>query len=728
VLRNPIRVTRNRLLLLVPVIAVALFVTIAVAQDPAGRNVDREKMWPAATAEGWKKPCLVTWQRTWADALAISRETKKAILVCINMDGEIASEHYAGVRYRQPEIAVLYEPYVCVIASTYRHNPRDYDDQGRRILCPRFGSVTCGEHIAIEPILFEKFMDGKRIAPRHIMVELDGEETYDVMLTWDTASVFNAIRDGIVERTTKPVTIVRGDRSIVERVASPDIKDREAVEAAYAKGDKDARRALLEAASAQGPKVPLDILRQAVFGLDADMGKLARSTLAKSDSPAATDLIAETLRVPMDDAEREALLAALERIGKTLPRAQWLAVVNKGLAGRSKNLDAKAWAAARSEYEATARARSLGDLADRQANKAGAYKQAPDDAASCIELSEASLELAIKARKGVAIDPRMARIFARHLFEDARKMATRAAELDADAWRVNTILALTAYYGGGDKQTAYAHAEKAMKDLPAGEPSWNTMAVLTLFAESRWEAIKKVMDEKKRLPPQWLTDVNMTYAVLRHHPHGTDAQVVWHLDFLEWLRAWRQVPRILEEGIGRFPDSEILHRRLRRNVLRSKGIDALEPVYDKILAAHGASPRLQWYAAYASVVSAEYQRRVRKLDKALAAYGRAIASYERAVEGDPSLRGATDRRLALALAGRARVAYENEKDESALDDILAALARDPRSAGTRDGLGITPADTAQMLLARLVEAKRADLVEKLKAAIAKLDPELLPKD
>jgi hypothetical protein len=31
--------------------------------------------------------------------------------------------------------------------------------------------VTCGEHIAIEPALFDQFFDGKRVAPRHIMVE-----------------------------------------------------------------------------------------------------------------------------------------------------------------------------------------------------------------------------------------------------------------------------------------------------------------------------------------------------------------------------------------------------------------------------------------------------------------------------------------------------------------------------------------------------------------------------
>lgn len=47
---------------------------------------------------------------------------------------------------------------MCVIASVYRHTPRDHDERGQRIPCPRFGSVTCGEHIAIEPLLFDKFM------------------------------------------------------------------------------------------------------------------------------------------------------------------------------------------------------------------------------------------------------------------------------------------------------------------------------------------------------------------------------------------------------------------------------------------------------------------------------------------------------------------------------------------------------------------------------------------
>ena len=95
---------------------------------PDGMTV--EEMWPPPTEEDWAKPVLIEFERTWEDALAVAAETQKPICVCINMDGEIASEHYAGVHYRTPETAQLFDDYVCVIASVYRHTPRDHDENG----------------------------------------------------------------------------------------------------------------------------------------------------------------------------------------------------------------------------------------------------------------------------------------------------------------------------------------------------------------------------------------------------------------------------------------------------------------------------------------------------------------------------------------------------------------------------------------------------------------------
>ncbi len=699
----------------------------ALAQDPAAPPpvVNREQMWPAPTAEDWKKPCLITFQRTWADAEKVAKETGKAILICVNMDGEIASEHYAGVRYRQPDIAVLYQPYVCVIASTYRHTPSDYDAEGRRILCPRFGSVTCGEHIWIEPPLYEKYFDGKRIAPRHLMIELDGKETYDVYYRNDTASVFEDIKKGVAERAT-PVPVVRGDRSIIERVDSSDIEDRKAVEAAYLAGDAATRKSLLDASLAQGGAASVDLLRLAVFGLDVEASRQARKSLAQSDSTAATDLIAEALRVPMDDAERDALIAALARIGKTSPRAEWLAVVHQGLAGRTTALDVKGWMEARGTGAAAPLEAEAGwtELESKLAGSSGTYRASPEDAAASIEVAEASLALAMKAPTDFANDPKTARVFTRQLLADARASALRAEKLDSKDWRVNGIIALADYYSG-DVEAAYPRAELAVKALPPGDAGWNSMAVLTVFAESRWKAIKKAVRAKEKWPPQWLTDVNATYSVLMRHPRGTDDQVVWHLDFLTWLGAFDQMSRVIDDGIARFPSSSALHQRLRTKALRQKGPDGLEAAYEALLREKPGAPGLEWFAGYASSVAAEFHRRARNPEKASAAYDHAIGYFDRTVAANPGDRASADRQAALAIAGRARIAFEAGDDEKALTELLASFERDPTAAATFDGLSFTPASTAHVLLARLKEKKRDELLARLEAALSKLDPALL---
>ncbi|MBI4882034.1 MAG: hypothetical protein HY812_20595, partial [Planctomycetes bacterium] len=712
---NPHR-PRHRVLifaLVLPSLA-ALPAPAARAQGDPGAGVNREATWPAPAAEDWKRPCLITWQRTWEDALAVSRETGKAILVCINMDGEIASEHYAGVRYRSPEIAALYGPYVTVIASVYRHSPRDYDEQGRRIPCPRFGGVTCGEHIAIEPVLYELFMDGRRIAPRHIMVELDGSETYDVFYAWDTASVFQAIEDGIAQRAPGLVTEVRGDRPIVERVASRDSRDRVAVEDAYLKGDRPLRQDLLEAALQHGDAASPDLLRLAVFGLEKDLGQLARRALAVNAAPGAAEVINEALRTPLPEDERESLVAALERLGGGSPRARTLAAVHRGLAGSASVVDAESWAEALAgEYSPApvpdaelleARIAHLDEVLDGQ------------DSAARLELSEAFL-----AR---ALDPETAEKPARLLLMDARSTALGAEELGAKGWRTNAVLALAAWYLG-DRNEAFARAEAAVADLPSGAPGWNAMAVLDLFARMRWDGIVRALRAHQDWPKQWLTDIHAACSVLARHPLGSDSQIVWHYDRLKWLGAAEPAARVLDEGLARFPQSWDLHDRLRTRALEEKGTAGLEAVYEELLRREGAPPEMEWFAGYASLVAAEFERRAGRAAEALAAYDRGIAHYEKGIAASPGCRDTADHYVALALAGRARLALERADLEAALAKLLESFARKPEAAGTPDGLNISPADTARVLRARLAEAERADLLARLEAALSDIDPELL---
>lgn len=673
----------------------------------------REAMWRAATAEEWKRPVLITFQRTWEDALAVAKEENRPILVCVNMDGEIASEHYAGVRYREPEIAALYRPYVCVIASVYRHNPRDFDDAGNRILCPRFGSVTCGEHIAIEPVLYEKFFEGVRVAPRHLLIELDQKETFDVYYAMDTATVFGHIRRG-VEGRPEPRTVVRGDRPAVERVGSREVSDRTAVERAYAEGDAETRRALLEAAAKNPGAAPLDLLRLALFGLDPELASAARRSLAAAETPESLGLISDALRAPMAPADRDALLGALDRLAEKSPKARWLSVVHRGVAGKSEIVDVQRWKEAGATYPAP------------DAGAAGAA-DGEDDGAANLARAERFLAEGLEARQETGPHRRAGETFSRLLLIDARRAALRAEEKGATSWRTSAVLSIAAW-NSGELEEAYARSALAVKALPPGEASVNAWRVLTIFAEGRWKSIKAAVREKRRWPPEWLTDLNAAFTVLRRHPLGTDAQVAWHAELLSWLGFEDRAGEVVEEGLKRFGASEALHDRIRRRILEKESPARLEAIYAEMMAREERPEGIERFAARASVAAGDALRMERRPAEAAEAYGRAVALYDRALEADPSARAECDRGAALALAARARIAFSLDDDGKALEEILASFERDPLAAGDRDGAGITPGETAQVLQNRLRERKKEEELKRLETAMAGIDPELLRYD
>jgi tetratricopeptide (TPR) repeat protein len=251
--------------------------------------------------------------------------------------------------------------------------------------------------------------------------------------------------------------------------------------------------------------------------------------------------------------------------------------------------------------------------------------------------------------------------------------------------------------------------------------------VVTVFAESRWKAIKAAVAKKERWHPSLLADLHAAYALLQKHPLGTDDQVVWHYEFLVWLGAEWRASGVLRRGIERFVGSPALHKRLRDRVLSRRGPDELEATYASMLEKE-PSAQMAAYAGVASVVVAEHYRRTQKLDASMGAYERAIERYEQAIELDPRTQEVADHVIALAHAGRARVAYQRGDDEVALVEILASFKRSPASAGSRDAMGVTPGETGQMLLARLKSFEKSELAAALEAALGKLDPELLRPD
>ncbi|MAB80940.1 MAG: hypothetical protein CMJ89_16460 [Planctomycetes bacterium] len=687
----------------------------ATAQTP---NQSRESMWFAPGAEDWNRPVQITFQRTWEDAIAVSKETGKAILICVNMDGEIASEHYAGIRYRQPEIAKLYEPYVTVIASVYRHNPRDFDVNGNRILCPRFGSVTCGEHIWIEPILFEKYFEGVRVAPRHVMVELDGSESYDVYYANDTDSVFLTIQEGISNRDAPP-PIVRGDRTLVERVASRDVADREAVEKAYKAGDQDLRGTLLKAAMQHDDAAPDDLLRLAVYGFDPELARLAREALSKTDSIGAIELINEALRVPLEDSEREKMIAALARLGEKSERAHTLARVHKGLGTNSDQIEEQAWST--DNRGASYAAPGIDAVTNRLET---ADMQRPDDAQAKLAKAVATLELAADPRALQTENGKVAGRYARLRLEDAYRTALEAEALGATGWRMDAVIGLCSYYLG-DLDTAYPRVEAAVAKIPSGNLEWSAIATIALFAQQRQQAITIALNKKEDWPGKWLTDVNAAYAVLAHHPLGRDEHVASHFRFLMRLGAFGRAERVLDEGLQRFPDSWVLHGHLRGRILWRDGVEGLEAAYESMLEGEDAPPNLRWFAGYASIVAAENHRRQGKPGAAIAAYDRALAHYSRGIEHNPVTRNSADHYASIALAGRARISLESNDLEDALDQILASFERKPEAAASRDGLNLSAVGTARMLRARLGQQGTPGMVERLDHALTQLDPALL---
>ncbi|MBK8976098.1 MAG: hypothetical protein IPM29_09235 [Planctomycetes bacterium] len=708
-------------------VATALLVGAVPAQgDARDSGLSREQMWRAPTAEDWKRPVLIEFQRTWEDAVEVSRATGKPILICVNMDGEPASEHYAGIRYRQPDVARLYEPYVCVIASVYRHTPRDHDEQGNRILCPRFGSVTCGEHIAIEPALFDKYFDGVRVAPRHIMVELDGSESYDVYYAFDTKSVFDQIRDGIESRGVAPPSVVRGDRAIVDRVASRDAEDRRTVEQAYREGNRELREQLVDAAAEHIDAAPIDLLRLAVFGFDSELAAKARTALAQSQSAEAVDLINDALRVPMAQEQRDALIAALQRLGATSARARTLAVVHQGLQERSSDVDVDGWSRALSGGASYA-APGWSDLEAKLQAQASEAATRPDAAGPQVELAVSTLELAVdpKTTEILNADRRTANAYARLMFEDAMRAALEAQRLGSDDWRTDAVLALCDYYLG-DVREAYRRAEDVVKRIPSGAEGYTAMATLALFAEARQRAIWRAMRNKEQWPGQWLTDVNDAYSVIARHPLGTDRHALVHYDFLKALGADGRAWRVLVQGLQRYPDSWQLHDRLRAHVLEQRGVEGLEAIYAQLMQEAGKpSANLEWFAGYAAIVAAEFHRKQGSPDLAVGAYQRALGHYDRAIELDGSVRPTADHYAAIVLAGLARLAQERGDLDAAVSLLVAGLERKPEATDVLDGLNISPADTIRTLRGRLAEAGRTELSARLEAAVAKLDPALL---
>jgi tetratricopeptide (TPR) repeat protein len=689
-------------------------------QLPEG--LTEEDMWPAATAEGWKRPVLVHWQRSFDDAMKVAQERQMPVMVCVNMDGEIASEHFAGVRYRSADTAARMSKYVCVIASVYRHTPRDYDETGARVPCPRFGTVTCSEHIEAERELYAKYFDGRRISPRHIVLDLEGKETFDVYFSWDTQTVFTAFEAGL-EGWPEPTP--PQERSLEGLTKSAAVADRERLEEIFRSGDVEVRRTILHTLAEEHVVDQTEVLRAAIFGLDLELSALARRALAQCETDGALDVMAEALKTPLPDSERAILLAAVERLAPTSKRARALLALHRGLPATSPLIDTARLELVAREYEQSVGARS----------SIGVIEDAADSAAANANDGEARLALAeaLIARANAAPRDAFAELWTRDALSAAREAEVRGIS----GPRLDAVIAV-ASDSIGDRRTASERAIRAVEgglllstgdELPAKSLDPATLnRVLRLFADARRRSIQRAYRNGDEWPPEWLSDVNGAYAILVEGNLEDESVLVEQYDFLSWIGATPRAHEVLEEALTRFPDSPVLHERLRARVLWEDGPQGLEREYAALLAraeSQDSSTQLLWFSGYASLVAAEQWRHRSEFDEAQASYGRSIERFERSAVEFPDGRDSCDHYAALAEAGLARLALQANDLDRATDLLLASLARRPASAATQDGLGITPIMTAKMLKARLADSDTPERAEAVQAALDALDPELL---
>ncbi len=673
-------------------------------------GMTEEDMWPAATAEGWKRPVLVRWQRRFEDALAVARRENRPVMVCVNMDGEIASEHFAGVRYRDPETAQALNRYACVIASVYRHTPRDYDPEGRRVECPRFETVTCGEHIQAERELYDRYFDGRRISPRHIVLDLEAKETLDVFYSWNTQAVARTFVKG-VEGWTEPAEPL--EETLLDLVQSPDIDAREQLESIFAEGERETRVEILTYLTEQRVVDQVEVLRSALFGLDLDLALRARRALAQCESDGALDLMAEVLKAPLEESERQGVLAAVERLAPESKRARALAALHSGLSRDSAHFEPADDAAdAVREYQASAEHVSA---LEQAASAAG-----PD---ASLALAEALLETASDAN-----DARFAELLA----QDARAAAREARDAGAEGPRLDAVLALCASILDDAERAwtlALAAVEGGRLKAEGAEEALGGASrarLLLLFAEARQRAIRHAYRRGVEWPAEWLSDVNAAYTEVADHALVSDRSLCGYHDFLHWIGATPRAKSVLDGALTRFPDSPELHARLRNQLLWEGGPEGLARGYaERIAAAPEGETQIAWFAGYAALVEAEQYRREAQDAQALGAYARGIAHFERSAARFRASADSCEHFIALALAGRARLYLERGELEQATQALLASLARRAEAAGTADGMNLTPIQTGKMLVARLEAADDAGGAERVQAALDGLDPELL---
>ncbi|MFT7616628.1 MAG: HEAT repeat protein [Planctomycetota bacterium] len=135
---------KNRLL---PILILGLFTSVLAAQNQ------------------------ISWAKSLDSALAKAKAENKPLLICMNMDKDVANDRMAREHYHDPAIVAKTKEFVCVFVSRFKHTKDDTKT------CGRCGHITCKEHIkadlAVRELYFENSISV--VAPQHVFLRPDGK-------------------------------------------------------------------------------------------------------------------------------------------------------------------------------------------------------------------------------------------------------------------------------------------------------------------------------------------------------------------------------------------------------------------------------------------------------------------------------------------------------------------------------------------------------------------------
>ena len=667
---------------------------------------------------------LMPWQRTLEDALALVEASGKPLLICVNMDGETASEALVRGRYRNPEFARLAGGFVPVLANPSRHTERDHDDRGRRIADPRFGRLIGAEHIDIEPEVYERYFKEQRVAPRHVGVSAGGEVLFDLYLLQDLKAIDRALEEHGRPDLELPDLSGLGPGGLL---ASHDAEARERLEALFLESDETtrlwlARAALEESRSAQHPA----LIRMALRDPSAAVRSEAVHSLARFPELLDVEVFPEALR-EATPAQLPALHERLTALAATATendqiRARRLARMALAFALDSDVVDVELWRAAVSGAasvvasvvaEGPADIERVYEALDRVGQRLRAN---PRDA----RLNALSAELGLRASQILVARGSGNPGF---VLMDARAAAERAVEADPDSTLGWACLAVVTHQLG-DFELAADAATRALPGLIDQATSKLAADVLNAFADGRLRALYERLGTEEGWPTEWVPDVLAAYEVLAAHPRGTEARMVAGDDAFWNLEAFRRQAGYTRSALERWPASGAVHERFRLQILRDGGAAALMTAYDDMDVPAELAPTVRWFEGLAQFVAAEHFVQDLHTGEAIAAYGACIETFRESLELEATFGPSALHYIAQAWAGIARI----HLDAGRLDEALEVLQEGARayvgSFDAADGLGNTPADTARELRRALQRAQRGAAAEELMAYLSERGVEI----